>query len=1137
MLEETTCPRCGAKRPANSPAGFCPQCLLRLGLETDPPNAASASDETGFFIQPPSDGDRDFVKMPSRSASPSMVSGILSSLDASIGPLPRILLRDGPAEEIRPIRPGSKEMPELTGDRGRYQLLGEIARGGMGAVLKGRDVDLGRDLAVKVILEEHLDHPEILRRFVEEAQIGGQLQHPGIVPVHELGQFPDGRLYIAMKLVKGRTLAVLLESRKDLTDDRSRFLSIFEQVCQTMAYAHARGVVHRDLKPSNVMVGSFGEVQVMDWGLAKVLDQGGVADEEKARKSQLDRSAVRTARSGSGAESRAGSVLGTPAYMAPEQARGALDTVDERADVFGLGSILCEILTGYPAYKGANSAELYRKAERADLADAFERLDACGAAGDLNALAKSCLATAAKDRPRDAGVVLARLTDHLAGVEERLRAAGLAQAKAEARAAAEHKHRILTLALAASVFATALLAGAGWVWVTSDRRAREARIANDRRAREALTASAIITALEDANHKLGQAVVAGRSSEKWVAALEAARRAETLLARGEGGAGLSGRVQAVLSEIARKRDEAEVVGKDRRMVERLAEIHNDLAVHEDVAKTDAQFSEAFKHYGVDVDALAAEEAGARLSKSPVAAELANALDQWAFLRRTPDLQDLAGARRLIAIAKVADPDPWRNELRDSLDAPPEDWNRTRESLQQLASSADAETLPEASVTRLAWALARHEQGETAISLLRRSQRAHPTDFWLNFDLANQLWRKGQLDEAIRFYSVSVAIRPQSAIALHGLGVALREQGRLEDAAATLRQAIQLHPDNARGHIKLGTVLLDLGEVAQANDEFRTAKRLQPDDGWVRCDIAVTLMARGQWNAAIDEMNEDLRRKPRNAPALDMLGMALSGAGRLDEAIDAFRQAIRFDPHFSPAQSNLGRALLANGEYQAAVDSVRRNRSGDFKGAHRGAFKDSHRGSPSQRLLLKAEHLIALEPRLSDLLKGTYKPKDAVECAEFARLCRTRRLFAASCRLWNEAISALPDSAGDLKADSRYEAACCAAQAACSPLQDEPSTEAIIPERCRKLALDWLKAALESYTKLLERGTLQDRAVLPKRLGQWQIDPALAGLRDQTALAALPEPERRDWQALWAEVETLRKRILRAGLPAGRGPPF
>ena len=202
-----------------------------------------------------------------------------------------------------------------------------------------------------------------------------------------------------------------------------------------MAYAHARGVVHRDLKPSNVMVGDFGEVQVMDWGLAKVLDQGGVADEEKARRGRDDASAIRTLRTGSRAgESLAGSVLGTPAYMAPEQARGALDTVDERADVFGLGSILCEILTGQPAYAGRSSAELYRKAECAELTDALARLDACGADAELVALAKSCLAAMPKDRPRDAGVVSASLTAYLAGVERRLSEAGLAQAKAEARA-------------------------------------------------------------------------------------------------------------------------------------------------------------------------------------------------------------------------------------------------------------------------------------------------------------------------------------------------------------------------------------------------------------------------------------------------------------------------------------------------------------------------------------------------------------------------------------------------------------------------------------------------------------------------------------------------------------------------------
>ena len=266
--------------------------------------------------------------------------------------LPHVHLRDLPDESEPLVKPRSAEMPAQNGaSLGRYQLQGEIARGGMGAILKGRDVDLGRDLAIKVLLESHQGNPEVVSRFIEEAQIGGQLQHPGIVPVYELGTFPepDRRPYFAMKLVKGRTLAALLHERTDPAHDLPRFLSIFEQVCQTMAYAHARGVIHRDLKPSNVMVGSFGEVQVMDWGLAKVLPRGGIADEAGAQ--PVQETVIMTVRSGSagsGSESQAGSVLGTPAYMAPEQARGEVERIDERADVFGLGAILCEILTGRP---------------------------------------------------------------------------------------------------------------------------------------------------------------------------------------------------------------------------------------------------------------------------------------------------------------------------------------------------------------------------------------------------------------------------------------------------------------------------------------------------------------------------------------------------------------------------------------------------------------------------------------------------------------------------------------------------------------------------------------------------------------------------------------------------------------------
>ena len=141
----------------------------------------------------------------------------------------------------------------------------------MGAILRGRDSELGRELAVKILLEQHRDDPALVRRFIEEARISGQLQHPGIVPVHELGRFADARPYFTMKLVTGRTLAELLAARGKLDEELARFLGIFEQVCQTMSYAHARGVIHRDLKPGNIMVGSFGEVQLMDWGLAKVL--------------------------------------------------------------------------------------------------------------------------------------------------------------------------------------------------------------------------------------------------------------------------------------------------------------------------------------------------------------------------------------------------------------------------------------------------------------------------------------------------------------------------------------------------------------------------------------------------------------------------------------------------------------------------------------------------------------------------------------------------------------------------------------------------------------------------------------------------------------------------------------------------
>ena len=192
---------------------------------------------------------------------------VLDAIESQAGIRSRVHLRDAPGDASPILRVSAPGAEEGAADDSRYQIVGEIARGGVGVVYKVRDKDLGRDVALKVLRGEFANEDAIVQRFIEEAQVGGQLQHPGIVPIYGLGLQPGGQPYFAMKLVKGDTLTALIEHGQR----GSELLGVFEQVAQTIAYAHSRGVIHRDLKPSNVMVGAFGEVQVVDWGFAKVL--------------------------------------------------------------------------------------------------------------------------------------------------------------------------------------------------------------------------------------------------------------------------------------------------------------------------------------------------------------------------------------------------------------------------------------------------------------------------------------------------------------------------------------------------------------------------------------------------------------------------------------------------------------------------------------------------------------------------------------------------------------------------------------------------------------------------------------------------------------------------------------------------
>jgi tetratricopeptide (TPR) repeat protein len=378
-----------------------------------------------------------------------------------------------------------------------YDLIDEIGHGGMGVVYRARDTALGRDVAVKLLAERYPADSPAAQRFLSEARITGQLQHPGIPAVHQVGTLPDGRPFLAMKLIKGSTLEALLKQRPDPAADRGRLLAVFEAVCQAVAYAHAHRVIHRDLKPANVMVGGFGEVQVMDWGLAKVLASQESQRPEDDLEATLAGTVIRgkDADGADGSETRAGSILGTLAYMPPEQAGGEIAAVDRRSDVFGLGAILCVLLTGHPPYRGPDAEAIRLQAIRGHLGDAFARLDACGAEPELVALAKHCLADL-PERPADAAAVADAVARFRAAVEERARRAELDRAAAEVRAAEQRKRRrvwfalatVLLLGTAASVL-FAILARRAEVQAVVQRdlkeKARGEAVANEEKARSA----------------------------------------------------------------------------------------------------------------------------------------------------------------------------------------------------------------------------------------------------------------------------------------------------------------------------------------------------------------------------------------------------------------------------------------------------------------------------------------------------------------------------------------------------------------------------------------------------------------------------------------------------------------------------
>ncbi|MDC1142399.1 serine/threonine-protein kinase [Planctomycetota bacterium] len=286
--------------------------------------------------------------------------------------------------------------PDAAAEQRRYVVIREIARGGMGKVLEVEDTELRRSVALKVLRKELIGRPDIVERFLEEAQITGQLEHPNIVPVHEMGVDGAGNLYFTMKYVEGMSLAELLlklrEGNRDMQRDYplSKLLDIFIRICESISFAHNRGVIHRDLKPANIMVGRFGEVQVMDWGVAKVMGREvGRSTDKLVLTDRLDANSANT---------MAGAIIGTPSYMSPEQAKGDIGKMGASTDIFSLGVILYEMLSQRSPWTGKTSDAVLEQVREWTPDKPNVRNTDVSIPAELSRLAMRCLEKEPEDR-------------------------------------------------------------------------------------------------------------------------------------------------------------------------------------------------------------------------------------------------------------------------------------------------------------------------------------------------------------------------------------------------------------------------------------------------------------------------------------------------------------------------------------------------------------------------------------------------------------------------------------------------------------------------------------------------------------------------------------------------------------------
>ena len=1021
--------------------------------------------------------------------------------------------------------PKDMALPQVPG----YEVESVLGRGGMGVVYKARHLRLNRVVALKMLLSGASAAPHELARFQREAEAVAGLRHANIVQVYDVTDH-EGRPYFTMELVEGGSLAQRLAG---MPQPARQAAALAATLAEAVQVAHKGGIVHRDLKPGNVLLTADGTPKIADFGIARRLE-------------------------GTLGPTQTGAPLGTPSYMSPEQAGGKARAIGPATDVYALGAILYELLTGRPPYRGETAAEtalqvLYQEpAPPSQLNAKVPR--------DLETICLKCLhkeparryasaAALADDRRRfgEGRPILARPT----GWGERLWRWG-------------RRNPATAAPVAAALVLVALALGGGF-WLQrqqAERRAEKAR----QEGQQSQAVEAVLAQAADL-----------QMQGHWPEALAVLEGAPGLLGTPTP-TGLGERVNQALAD-------AHMVAKLEEIRLRLLEGRQS---HDAVApKGDKLYAEAFRDYGIDLTMQEPAEAAARIRRSAIRATLLAFLHDWLF-----HWAQGADHDRLRAVGDRADDDDWRRRIREAL--PVKDAGK----LKGLLRAREAPAQPPVVLSTLAGVLSHSSHDEESQALLREAQQHHPEDFWINFQLGYFL-QEERPQEAVGYFRAAVASRPLSGQAHTLLGRVLRDTHDAEGSIIAFRKAIELNANQA-GARDLATVLAPKGRLEEARAAWEKILEVGPPDyypwdGYVQlcaflgnegayrraCTALIKRFGNSTDHWTIPERNslaclllpasgEELRRivalvdraaavvpkfpDPGHAYLQLVMGLAAYRQGRFAQAVPLLQESASILPNRASP-----RLVLAMAQFQSGFPKEARKTLAAAIRAYNWMESQANHTTAWVSHVLRREAESLILPNLPAFLRGEYQPEDNDERLALLGICQSQGLYAAAARLYADAFAAdsdladnlttqcryrtgrdeepLDDRMEPLHTEARYLAARCAALAGCGLGKDGAKLSAADRTRWRMQARAWLRADLAAWARTLEGGSEKDRSLAKKMLTYWRVEPDLAGLREADALDELSTDERKDCVALWDEVRVVLKRIAQQGRAGAVEPKY